>query len=307
MSTANPSATAGPAGPRIGSHVAVGGGLLRVGLREAVEVAAEVIQIFTGSPRSWRTSAADPGADEAFRERCSELSIPVFVHASHLINLGSPSAGTRDNSVALLRHTLGRAAALGARGVVVHAGTSVVRGHRQAALAGLHALVGSLLDQERHGVRLLIEPTAGGGEALASTADSTIEYFAALDDDRVGVCLDTCHLHAAGEPMTTPAEVVRTVGRVAAGLGAGRVGLVHVNDSRDAAGSHRDRHESLGKGRLGADAFAGLFLAPALEGIPMLVETPSHREDVAFLKALRARDRAQGERHAAAPGGSAGR
>lgn len=288
MSTASFSTAADPARTAIGSHVAVGGGLLRVGLREAVQVEAEVIQIFTGNPRSWRTSRADPGTDEGFRERCTELSVPVFVHASHLINLGSPSAETRENSVALLRHTLRRAVSLGARGVVVHAGTSVTRGRREAALAALHGLVGRVLDQERDRVQLLIEPTAGGGEALASTVDSTIEYFAALDDDRVGLCLDTCHLHAAGEPMTTSAGVRHTMSRVAAGLGAGRVGLVHVNDSRDAAGSRRDRHESLGKGRLGADAFSGLFLAAALAGVPMLVETPSHREDVAFLKARRA-------------------
>ena len=287
MSTASPPTAADRARPAIGSHVAVGGGLLRVGLREAVQVEAEVIQIFTGNPRSWRTSQADPGMDEEFRERCAELSVPVFVHASHLINLGSPSAETRENSVALLRHTLRRAVSLGARGVVVHAGSSVTRGRRGAALAALHGPVGRLLDQERDRVQLLIEPTAGGGEALASTVDSTIEYFEALDDDRVGVCLDTCHLHAAGEPMTTAAGVRRTMSRVAAGLGAGRVGLVHVNDSRDAVGSRRDRHESLGNGRLGAGAFSGLFLAPSLVGVPMLVETPSHREDVAFLKARR--------------------
>ncbi|WP_345483165.1 deoxyribonuclease IV, partial [Actinopolymorpha pittospori] len=273
--------------PAIGSHVAVGGGLVRVGLREAEEVEAEVIQIFASNPRAWRPSRVDPRLDVLFRERCAELSVPVFVHASHLINLGSPSAQTRESSITLLAHTLRRAADLGARGVVVHAGTSVSRGRREVALGALHDLVGRLLDEVREQVQLLIEPTAGGGEALASTVDSTIEYLAALDDERVGVCLDTCHLHAAGEPMTTATGVQHTVGRVAASIGAERVGLIHVNDSRDASGSRRDRHESLGNGQIGVEAFAGLFLSPELASVPMLVETPSHREDVAFLKSQR--------------------
>ncbi|TYC02165.1 deoxyribonuclease IV [Micromonospora sp. WP24] len=283
-----PSGPVGRSRPAIGSHVAVGGGLVRVGLREAEDVEAEVIQIFASNPRAWRPSPVDPRIDAQFRERCAELSVPVFVHASHLINLGSPSDSTRESSVALLGHTLRRAADLGARGVVVHAGTSVSRGRRAAALAVLHGLVGRLLDEAPEQVRLLIEPTAGGGEALAATVDSTIEYFSALNDDRVGICLDTCHLHAAGEAMTTAAEVQRTVSKVAAAIGGDRVGLIHVNDSRDASGSLRDRHESLGAGQIGANAFDGLFLAPELAGVPMVVETPSHRADVAFLKSRRA-------------------
>jgi len=273
--------------PAIGSHVAVGGGLVRAGLNEAAEVGAEVIQLFASNPRAWRPSRVDPDVDTLFRERCAELAVPVFVHASHLINLGSPSEETLESSIALLGHTLRRAADLGARGVVVHAGTSVSRGRRDAALAKLHGIVGRLLDEAHEGVQLLIEPTSGGGEALASTVGSTIEYLAVLDDDRVGVCLDTCHLHAAGEPMSTGAGVQQTMGKVAAAIGAERVGLIHVNDSRDTGGSRRDRHESLGSGRIGAEAFTGLFLTPALAGVPMVVETPSHREDVAFLKLRR--------------------
>ena len=271
----------------IGSHVAVGGGLVRAGLGEAAEVGAEVIQLFASNPRAWRPSRVDPDVDALFRERCAELAVPVFVHASHLINLGSPSDETLESSIALLGHTLRRAADLGARGVVVHAGTSVSRGRRDAALAKLHGIVGRLLDEAHEGVQLLIEPTSGGGEALASTVDSAIEYLAALDDDRVGVCLDTCHLHAAGDPMNTGAGVQQTMSKVAARIGAERVGLIHVNDSRDARGSRRDRHESLGSGQIGAEAFTGLFLNPVLAGVPMVVETPSHREDVAFLKQRR--------------------
>lgn len=288
----------GRAGPAIGSHVAVGGGLVRVGLAEAEHVEAETIQIFAGNPRSWRQPEADPRADAAFRDRCGALALSVFVHASHLINVGSPSAATLESSVALLAQTMRRAASLGADTVVVHAGTAVDRGRRDTALAALHGLVGRLLDSAGERVRLLIEPTAGGGEALASSVESTLEYLAAVNDDRVGVCLDTCHLHAAGEPMTSAADMQRTLGRVVDGIGARRIGLIHVNDSRDARASHRDRHESLGAGRIGAAAYAGLFADAALADIPMVVETPSHREDVAFLKSYRT---ARGDFSAARP------
>lgn len=293
VSAQNPTAPATRAEPAIGSHVAVGGGLVRVGLAEAEQVEAEAIQIFAGNPRAWKQPEVDPQVDAAFRDKCGALELPVFVHASHLINLGSPSADTLESSVALLAHTMRRAADLGADAVVVHAGTSVDRGRRDAALAPLHGLIGRLLDAAAgqgvrgQGARLLIEPTAGGGEALASSVESTLEYLAAVNDDRVGVCLDTCHLHAAGEQITSAADMRRTVGRVVDGIGAQRIGLIHVNDSRDASGSRRDRHESLGSGEIGAAAYAGLFGDAALSNVPMVVETPSHREDVAFLKSQR--------------------
>jgi len=280
---------AGPVpGPAIGSHVAVAGGLVRVGLREAEDIAAETVQIFATNPRAWRPSPVVPAVDALFRDTCGALGLPVFVHASYLINLGSPSLETRERSAAFLLHTLRRASELGARGVVVHAGTAVVPGRRDAALATLHDLIGRLLDEAPDQVRLLIEPTAGGGEALASTVDGTAEYLAAVDDERVGVCVDTCHLHASGESIDTAAGMRSTMTRLVNAIGAHRVGLIHVNDSRDESGSRRDRHETLGSGRIGPDAFRGLFSVPALQRVPLVVETPTHRQDVDFLKALRA-------------------
>lgn len=271
----------------IGSHVAVGGGLVKVALGEAADIGAEVIQIFAGNPRGWAPSRVDPLAMAAFRDQCLERGLQVFVHAPHLINLGSPSAETREKSVVALTETMRRAAMLGAAGVVVHSGSSVVREDRDAALARLHDLIAPMLDAAPDGVRLLIEPTAGGGEALASTIDTTLEYLAAVDDERVAACLDTCHLHAAGENVTTSRSLQKTITRLTNAIGAARLGLVHVNDSCDARGSRRDRHESLGKGPIGLRALNALFTTPATRGVPLLVETPTHLDDVAALKALR--------------------
>jgi deoxyribonuclease-4 len=274
----------------VGTHVAVAGGLVKVGLREALDVGAEVIQVFTGNPRGWAPSRVDPQADLLFRAACGERGLEVFVHAPHLINLGSPSAEIREKSLLALELTMSRAGALGARGVVVHAGSSVGPGLRDGALARLHDLFGRLLDAAPSGVRLLVEPTAGGGQALASTIVGTLEYLDAVDDERVAVCLDTCHLYAAGENLAKPALLRRSVKALVDGIGRDRLGLIHVNDTFDPLGSRRDRHQSLGKGNIGIPALAALFAMRSLRGVPFLVETPTHAEDVALLKKLRAGD-----------------
>ncbi|WP_405058509.1 deoxyribonuclease IV [Kribbella sp. NBC_01505] len=267
----------------IGTHVAVGGGLVKVGLAEAIEVGAEIIQLFGGNPRSWAPRAADPAADEAFRAACADLKLPVVVHAPHLMNLCSPSDQVRRRSVAGLETTMDRAVAIGARSVVLHAGSVVDGARRTEVLAGLHDVVAPIID--RDDVQLLIEPTAGGGQAAAATIDSTIEYMLAVKDERVGLCFDTCHLHAAGEDLSDP----RLLDRVTVALGPDRIALVHVNDSRDAVGSHRDRHESLGNGAIGLPALETFLASSALAGVPMLVETPTHARDVALLKDFRQR------------------
>ena len=121
-------------------------------------------------------------------------------------------------------------------------------------------------------------------QSAASTVDTTIDYMLALDNDRVGLCLDTCHLHAAGE------DPVKAIDALTEALGPTRLALLHLNDSRDPAGSRRDRHESIGKGTLGVDPFTSLLNNPRLDHIPMLVETPTNAEDVALLKTLRGKD-----------------
>jgi deoxyribonuclease-4 len=140
---------------------------------------------------------------------------------------------------------------------------------------------------------LLVEPTAGGGFALASRVEDLAEYYAAVDDHpRLRVCLDTCHAHAAGHDLAEPGGLTKTLDMLVDAVGHGRLALVHANDSRDPAGSLRDRHETLGRGTIGADGFAALFTHPAVAGVPIVVETPSendgagHAADIALLRSL---------------------
>jgi deoxyribonuclease-4 len=271
----------------VGAHVSVAGGLLRA-LPRAREIGAEVIQVFVANPRGWAASAADPEGDARFAETCH---VPVFVHAPYLINFGSPSPATLAKSCDALAFSLRRGAAIGAAGVVMHAGSAVLGHQWDTAMAQLREHLLPVLDGVGPAPRLLIEPTAGGGGALASDAGSLAAYLEVLGrDPRVGVCLDTCHMHAAGHDLSSVASfsaALRAFGRAA---GRGGIGLVHVNDSRDPAGSRRDRHESVGRGTIGTAAFAALFSAPATRRVPMVVETADtdHAGDIATLVALRA-------------------
>ncbi|PXX65337.1 endonuclease IV [Nocardia tenerifensis] len=277
----------------------MGGGLVKKGLQEARAIGAEAIQFFAGNPRGWRQPTGDPHDAAEFRAACAESGLPVYVHAPYLLNFGSPDEAVLEKSAQALTVIMRRARLVGAVAVIVHAGSSVRPELREPALARLPRLFAPLLDTAPPGVRLLIEPTCGGGAALAATVDSTVEYFAALDDERIGLCIDTCHLHAAGEDLTGGLHAV--VNRLTEAIGPGRLDLVHANDSRDPAGSHRDRHETLGKGLLGEDVFRSLFTIPQLHDIPVLVETATNEVDVPTLKRLRDEVR-QGFSAAGSPG-----
>lgn len=278
----------------VGSHVPVAGGLVKA-LAYAREIGAQAVQVFVSNPRGWAPSAGDPAQDEAFREDCSARGIAAYVHAPYLVNFGSPTEATRERSIEAVRHSLTRATAIGARAVVVHAGSAVAGVHRDEALAQLRTLVLPLLEQaDPSGPRLLVEPTAGGGQALAATVQQLEPWFAQLDHHPLlGVCLDTCHAFAAGHDVAVPGGMKKTLDALVKSVGRGRLALVHANDSKDPLGSLRDRHTSIGAGHIGKDAFAELFRHSATRGVPVIVETPGdaacHRQDIETLCALRDR------------------
>jgi deoxyribonuclease-4 len=273
----------------VGSHVPVAGGLLK-GLAYAQELGAAALLFFCSNPRGWALSAGDPARDEEFKGTCAH---PVFVHAAYLVNFGSPNETTLRKSVESVAHSVSRAEAVGARGVVVHAGTAVAGAHRDVAMRQLREQLMPLLDSlDPSGPRILIEPTAGGGQALASTVQDLAPYFGALDShEMLGVCLDTCHAWAAGHDLASPGGMKKTLDALVRAVGRGRLQLVHANDSKDALGSLRDRHEAIGQGRIGKDPFVELFRHPATRDVPVVVETPgdaaSHRRDLELLAALR--------------------
>ena len=276
----------------VGAHVPVAGGLGRA-LAYALEIGAGALQVFVSNPRGWAPSAGDPATDEKFRADCAGAGLPVYVHAPYLVNFGSPTATTLTRSVSAVEHALARGAAIGARGVVLHAGSAVAGAHRDAALGQLRSHLLPVLEAcDPAGPRLLVEPTAGGGQALAATVQDLEAWFAQVEShEMLGVCLDTCHAFAAGHDVAAPGGMKRTLDALVKTVGRGRLALVHANDSKDPLGSARDRHEAIGAGHIGKEPFAELFRHPATRGVPVVVETPgdaaSHRRDVELLCSLR--------------------
>jgi deoxyribonuclease-4 len=277
----------------IGAHVPVAGGLATGGLKYAAEIGAEAIQVFVSNPRGWAQAAGRPAEDERLRAYGADHDFPVFVHAPYLVNVGSPSADTLRRSIESIRHALRRGAAIGARGVVVHTG-SAVDGPYDAALRRIREHLLPVLDEiPDDGPDLLLEPMAGQGGMLCGTVQRLGPYLDALDrHPRAGVCLDTCHAFAAGHDLSTPGGARETVDALVDTVGPGRLKLIHANDSKDACGSARDRHENIGAGHIGEKPFAALFGHPAAAGIPFIIETPGrapepHRKDIETLKHLR--------------------
>ncbi|MFJ8823247.1 deoxyribonuclease IV [Streptomyces sp. NPDC102467] len=279
----------------IGGHVPVAGGLASIGLSYAQDLEAEAVQVFVANPRGWATSPGNPQQDERFRAHCAAENIPAYVHAPYLINFGSHTEATVEKSVESMRHSLRRARAIGALGVVVHTGSATGGRDRAVALAQVREHLLPLLDELTHDDDpfLLLESTAGQGASLCSRTWDFGPYFDALDrHPKLGVCLDTCHIYAAGHDLAGPGGMKQTLDLLVDTIGEGRLKLIHANDSKDVVGAHKDRHENIGSGHIGAEPFHELMTHPATENVPLIIETPGGKEgnaaDIARLKELRA-------------------
>ncbi|HEY9564345.1 MAG TPA: deoxyribonuclease IV [Nocardioides sp.] len=282
----------------IGTHVTVGKGLAAGALVDMHELGCETLQVFVGNPRGWAASAGNPVQDRRFREQCEAGGIRSFIHAPYLVNLGSPTPTTYEKSVATVAHNLKRAAEVGAEGVVVHTGSFVDPSGSQekyaAAMRQVREGLLPLLDaiEDEAAPWLLLEPTAGQGRSLCAGVEDLAPYLEALDmHPKAGICLDTCHVFAAGAPLDEEGGTAATVDRIVEIGGEGRLRLIHANDSMDVRGAFKDRHQNIGAGHIGEDAFRDLFAHPATDGVPFILETPGSREagnpDVDLLKKLR--------------------
>ncbi len=284
----------------IGTHVLVGKGLVDGAVANADLVGAETFQVFTGNPRGWALSEGRPAEDARFRDLMGERGTRVFIHAPYLVNLGSPTPATYQRSVASVAHNLKRAAEIGAEGVVVHTGSYVDPGEgdsaarHAAAMRQVREALLPLLDAvaDDRAPWLLLEPTAGQGRSLCAGVEDLAAYLDALDQHpKAGICLDTCHVFAAGAPLDEPGGTTATVDRIVEIGGPGRLRLVHANDSMDVRGAFKDRHQRIGEGHIGEGAFTELFAHPATAGVPFILETPDSRDvdtrDIPLLKKLR--------------------
>lgn len=284
---------------RIGIHVRGFEAGQPVAVQWALQRRAETIQIFASNPRQWRVPAVNPQTDIRLREQMAEHDIgPLFIHSPYLVNLASPTPATAQASCRTVKWTLERAAALDVAGVVVHAG-HCVGGERSRALQQSAEALCRLLDEAPAGPKILTELTAGAKGAVASRLPQLQQLLEVCGGhERLGVCLDTCHMWAAGYDLKDPDAVEELVAELKE-VGLHRLELIHTNDSKDPLDSRRDRHEHIGSGQIGIEGFVNLMEHPALAGVPLICETPGQalddRRNVTALKRLR-------DRKSAAPG-----
>jgi deoxyribonuclease IV len=259
--------------PLLGAHVSVAGGLPRA-VERAIVHQCDAFQIFAKNASQWRGRATPSAEADAFRAAVTAAGLaPVVSHASYLINLAARNPTLRTQSVAAMRDEIERARALGLFGVVLHPG-SYTDGDEAS---GIDLIAEALLDLlgSGDGPRVLLEQTAGQGTALGATFEQLALIIAKTHHHRrIGICLDTCHLFAAGYDLRSKRGYAETVDRFNGLIGFERLQLFHLNDSKKPLGSRVDRHEHIGAGHLGLTAFRRVLNDPRFSHLPMLIETP---------------------------------
>jgi len=261
--------------PLLGAHISIAGGLPRA-VDRAEASGCQALQIFTKSAGQWRAREIPKEEIARFRRRVRETKIrPVIAHNSYLINVAAADTALRAKSIAALGDELDRADMLGLDGLVMHPG-SYTSGTERGGLRLIADALAGILDRRPGGrPRILLEQTAGQGTNLGHRFEHLAEIIDGLGGSpRVGVCLDTCHLLAAGYDLCSEEGYAHTFRQFGTIVGFSRLKAFHLNDSKKPCGSRVDRHEHIGKGCLGLEPFRRLVNDPRFATLPMLLETP---------------------------------
>jgi len=289
-----PARAAGAPPLLLGAHLSIAGGH-HLAVERAAPLGMTALQVFTANANQWAGKPVDDEGAARFRARLNGSRIGAVVsHAGYLLNLATPDRRLRDRSVRALAEELGRCARLGIDGVILHPGA-----HRGAGESAGLRLVAEGLDRAfaaapAFGGRILLEGTAGQGTCLGCRFEHLRDVLdRARTRARLAVCLDTCHVHAAGYDLSREDGVAVMLEAVDRTIGLGLVRAFHLNDSRREAGSRVDRHAHIGLGTIGERAFGELLRDPRLRGVPFLLETPKEERiegeeaDVRNLRVLR--------------------
>jgi deoxyribonuclease IV len=283
---------------RVGIHTSIAGDISGA-LEIAQGLGANALQIFSASPRAWTrgTGRIAEANSSRFRERRKELGLgPLVIHDNYLINLASPNPVLRARSVQAFHQEIVRAIALGADYLVAHPGCGGAdRGVPQAIKAIAEGLRQATRGLKFGDLRLLLENTAGQGTSIGSKFEELKAIIDACPQLPLGVCLDTAHLFASGWDIRTAAGLDATLMALDRTIGLERIAVLHVNDSKTPLGSRVDRHEHIGKGRIGLEAFHRILNHPLLAGRAFIAETPidkphDDRRNVATLWKLLGRE-----------------
>ncbi len=274
----------------LGAHVSIAGGVYKAPLN-GKKVTCDVVQIFTKSSNQWRAKTLTEDDVKRFLEAQEETGIRVVcAHDSYLINLASPDRAAFKKSCDAFSEEMRRCDLLGIPNLVTHPGSHLASGEDKG-LRRIGEALNRLTDNDSDGrVTICLETTAGQGTNLGYR----FEQLAAIIDmvenkDRVALCLDTCHIFAAGYSLKTRQAYEATLKEFDTVLGLDRLRIVHMNDSKKDLGSRVDRHENIGEGKIGKEPFRFILNDRRLAGIPMILETPkkSPEDDLANLKVMR--------------------
>ena len=274
-----------------GAHCSGG---VKKALDNAIEMGADAVQLFVQSPRTWRFPEHDPADLETFRSKREEAGIPALVHALYLVNLAAPDDAIYSKSVDTMRSTVDTACAIEADAVIFHPGSHLGAGFE----TGLERMVPALeqvLDHCNERTWLLVENSAGAGGTIGRSIDELVAIVDALGGhERLGICLDSCHLFVSGVDVTDPVVMSALLADVDARIGLDRLRALHANDAKAPLGSNRDRHDDIGDGLIGEGL--GVFLAqPEVQDLPVVLEVPGadgkgpNADEIRKLRELHAR------------------
>jgi deoxyribonuclease-4 len=276
-----------------GAHVKSSGGVWHA-IENGVEIGAEAVQFFAGSPRTWKPTLYRDADAAKFREMRAASPIRfVVIHTIYLINLASENEDFYEKSLTSLVGALTAADQLGAEAIVTHIGSHQGSGFDAGLARVQRALRRALAESEGSAVKLLLENTAGAGGTMGVDFRELGQIIdAAGGDPRLGICVDTAHIFESGADLRTPAGIGQVLRELDDSCGRDRLVMLHLNDSKTPLGSNRDRHENIGDGDLGEDAFLLLVNEPAFADLPGILEVPGldgqgpDEENLARLRAL---------------------
>ena len=275
---------------KLGAHMSMAGGYDRA-VRAASRVGFETVQLFTKNNNQWKAPPLTEAHVSAFRAAAAETGVADHVaHNSYLINLASPDDALWNKSIDAMTVEVERSEALGIGDLVAHPGAHVGSGEDE----GLARIARGIDEVHRRTrgveVRIDLETTAGQGSCLGHRFEHLGRILGSVaEPERLGVCVDTCHIFAAGYAFGTAEEYDGMIGELDRAVGPGRVRVWHLNDSRRERGSRVDRHEGIGRGHLGLEPFRNVVNDPRFRAIPMILETPKGSEAGEELDALNLR------------------
>lgn len=275
--------------PIVGAHTSIAGGMVNA-VRSAVERGCDCFQIFARNPRGWLARELSREEVREFREARERAALwPLAIHSIYLINLAAQESVALARSRDAFRQEIKRSIELGAQYLVVHPGNPRTAPAEIGIATAVESIREAALGLKLSEFRILIENTAGQGSSIGCDFEQVAEIVAALDDLPVGVCLDTAHTFASGYDISTEAGFKKTIRAINRSFGFERIKLIHCNDSKAKCGSRVDRHQHIGLGHIGAEAFRRLTANLKFRRIPFILETPvdAERDDKWNISRLR--------------------